>query len=110
MKTNDALLILFLLSAPITFECNKWKQKNVEKNVKVEKKESHIEKLGYMFEDACFIDYLKIPSEHISGFKFYIVENVYAGMLLETRDRPKLIFLISELALKYNEILSSENK
>lgn len=59
--------------------------------------------------DSHIINYLKIPSEHINGFKFYLVENEQAASLLEIKDKTKLTFLMSELALKYNEILSSEN-
>ncbi|WP_244307340.1 carboxypeptidase-like regulatory domain-containing protein [Flavobacterium fluviatile] len=84
--------------------------KKLKKNVEVEKKERNVEKLGYLFEDTYFIDYLKIPSEYVRGFKFYIVESQYAGMLLEEKDKSKLTLLISELALKYKEIIAGETK
>ena len=84
--------------------------KKMKELIEVEKKENNIIQLGYLFEDAYFIDYLKIPSEHINGFKFYLVENEQAASLLEEKDKTKLTFLMSEMALKYNEILSGENK
>jgi hypothetical protein len=84
--------------------------KILKKNVEVEKKEAYFDKLCYLFEDAYFIDYLKIPSEHIRGFKFYMVENEYVKTLLERKDKPRLTTFMSELALKYNEIISIENK
>ena len=85
-------------------------KKILKKNVEVEKKESNIEKLGYMYEDAYFVDYLKIPIEHVRGFKFYMVEDAYVKALLKKKDKSKLTSFMSELALKYNEIILSENK
>nr|WP_294922656.1 carboxypeptidase-like regulatory domain-containing protein [uncultured Flavobacterium sp.] len=85
-------------------------KKRLKKNVEVEKKESYIEKIGYMYEDAYFVDYLKIPLEHVRGFKFYMVEDAYVKVLLEKKDKSKLTSFMSELALKYNEIILSENK
>ena len=84
--------------------------KKMKELIEVEKKENNIIQLGYLFEDAYFIDYLKIPSEHINGFKFYLVENEQVASLLEVKDKTKLTSFMSELALKYNEIILSENK
>ena len=84
--------------------------KKMKELIEVEKKENNIIQLGYLFEDAYFIDYLKIPSEHINGFKFYLVENEEVASLVEVKDKTKLTSFMSELALKYNEIILSENK
>lgn len=84
--------------------------KILKKNVDVEKKENSIEQLGYLFEDSYYMDYLKIPSGHVNGFKVYIVENEYARTLLEKKDKSKLAVCMNELALKYNDIILSENK
>ena len=84
--------------------------KKMKELIEVEKKENNIIQLGYLFEDAYFIDYLKIPSEHINGFKFYLVENEEVASLVEVKDKTKLTFLMNEMALKYNEIILSEDK
>ena len=84
--------------------------KKMKEIIEVEKKENNIIQLGYLFEDAYFIDYLKIPSEHINGFKFYLVENEEVASLVEVKDKTKLTFLMNEMALKYNEIILSEDK
>lgn len=84
--------------------------KILKKNVEIEKKESDVEKIGYMFEDLYFVNYLKIPSEHVRGFKFFMVENEYVRMLLEKKEKNKLAVYMSELALKFNDIILSENK
>lgn len=82
----------------------------LKKNVQIEKKETSFEQLGYLFQDVYFVDHLKIPSEYIGGFKFYLVENKEIMLLLKDKEKVKLEFLIGELALKYNEIILSENK
>lgn len=84
--------------------------KKLKTNVEIEKKEHHIEQLGYLFEEEYYVDYLKIPREYVRGFKFYIVEDQYAGTLLEEKNKSKLALLMSELALKYKEIIASEAK
>ncbi|MDQ5928636.1 MAG: carboxypeptidase-like regulatory protein [Bacteroidota bacterium] len=84
--------------------------KKLKANVEVEKKEYNIEQLGYLFEEGYYIDYLKIPEEYVRGFKFYIVENEYAATLLKEKNKSKLALLMSELALKYKEIIAGEAK
>ena len=82
--------------------------KILKKNVEVETKESYILHLGYLYEDAYFVENLKIPSDYVEGFKFYIVENEYAIILLKTKNKPKLSSLLNELSLRYNEIIQLE--
>lgn len=84
--------------------------KKLKVNVEIEKKEHHIEQLGYLFEEEYYVNYLKIPPEYVRGFKFYIVEDQYAGTILEEKNKSKLALLMSELALKYKEIIASEAK
>ncbi|TDO97665.1 hypothetical protein EV145_10918 [Flavobacterium sp. 245] len=84
--------------------------KRLKELVAVERKEMNIEQLGNLFEDAYFIDYLKIPSEYVLGFKFYFVESQDIGVLLLEKNKSKITPLMAELALKYKEIIASEIK
>lgn len=84
--------------------------KKLKELVALEQKEQNIEKLGVLFADAYFVDYLKIPAEHVDGFKFYVVENETAGLLLKLNDKSKTNALLREMALKFNEIHAFENK
>lgn len=84
--------------------------KRLKKDLEVEKKEFALDQLDAMFEEVYFIDHLKISSEHIKGFKFYLVEIKEVIVLLKQKEKVKLELLMSELALKYNEIILSENK
>lgn len=84
--------------------------KNLKKNIEVEKKEASIVQLGYIFEQAYFVDRLGVSSEYVAGFKYYLVENEEVVSLLRNKEKSKLEFLINELALKYKEIIASELK
>lgn len=84
--------------------------KKLKELVEIERKEMNIVQLGYLFEDAYFTDYLKIPSEYVLGFKFYFVERQDVSLLLTEKDKTKLTPLLAESALKYNEIISGETK
>lgn len=84
--------------------------KKLKELVEIERKEMNIVQLGYLFEDAYFTDYLKIPSEYVLGFKFYFVESHDVSLLLTEKDKTKLTPLLAESALKYNEIISGETK
>lgn len=84
--------------------------KNLKKNIEVEKKEVSIVQLGYLFEQAYFVDRLGVSSEYVTGFKYYLVENEEVVSLLRSKEKSKLEFLINELAVKYKEIIASELK
>lgn len=84
--------------------------KKLKELVEVERKEMNIEQLSNLFEDAYFVDYLKIPAEYVLGFKFYFVESQNLNTLLTEGNKSKLALLMAESALKYNDIISSEDK
>lgn len=84
--------------------------KNLKKNIEIEKKEISIVQLGYLFEQAYFVDRLGVSSEYVTDFKYYLVENEEVVSLLRSKEKSKLEFLINELAVKYKEIIASELK
>jgi hypothetical protein len=51
---------------------------------------------------------LKIPAEYVKGFQYYSIENEPLVAVLKTKNKTTT-FLIGELALKYKEIIASEN-
>lgn len=70
-----------------------------------EKKEMLLTKISYLFEDDFFIHKLKIPSEYVQGFKYYIVENDKVVSAINAKNKTLATFLIGELAVKYLELL-----
>ncbi|MDD2820595.1 MAG: carboxypeptidase-like regulatory domain-containing protein [Flavobacterium sp.] len=86
------------------------KSKKLKKEIEVEKKESYLKQLDNLFDLDFFVKELKIPSEHVKGFEYYIVDNEKFTTILKSNNKTMTSFLISELAIKYNEIIASENK
>ncbi|TDE54179.1 hypothetical protein [Flavobacterium sp. GT3P67] len=83
--------------------------KMLKKEVEVEKKESYLRQLENMFTIDYFVSKLKIPSEYVKGFEYYIVENERFVTILKSKNVTMTTFLIGELATKYKEIIASEN-
>jgi hypothetical protein len=84
--------------------------KMLKKEIEVEKKESYLKQLDNLFDMDYFVNKLKIPSEYVKGFEYYVVENERFTTILKSNNKTMTAFLIGELAAKYNEIIASENK
>ncbi len=82
----------------------------LKKEIEVEKKESYLKQLDNLFDIDYFVNKLKIPSEYVNGFEYYVVENEKFTTILKSNNKTMTSFLIGELATKYNEIIASENK
>jgi hypothetical protein len=77
--------------------------KMLKKEVAIERKESLMAKLEYLFEDKYYIETLKIPEEHIKGFQYYCVEDVDFANAIKSKNKTMSMFLIVGLAYKYNK-------
>jgi len=62
------------------------------------------------FEDEFYVNSLKIPLDYVKGFKYYIVDNDNFLTILKSKNKTKIEFKMGELAIKYNEIISSANE
>lgn len=80
----------------------------LKKELEIEKKELLLKQLNYTFDENYFINRLKIPSEHIKGFGYYIVENEKFTTALKSKNKAMTKFLIGELAIEYNEMISNK--
>ncbi|OAB28000.1 hypothetical protein SAMN05444395_103181 [Flavobacterium fryxellicola] len=83
--------------------------KMLKKEVEVEKKEMYLRQLENLFTIDYFIYKLKIPSEYVKGFQYYSVENEQFVAVLKSKNGTMATFLLGELALKYKQIIASEN-
>jgi len=75
----------------------------LKKNVEIEKKETLLKKMEYMFEDKYYIKTLKIPEELIRGFQYYCVEDSRFVESLNHKNKSMTMFIMTNLALVYNE-------
>lgn len=84
--------------------------KQLKANVEIEKKEKNLLKLGYLFDDVYFVQKLQIREENVNEFKLFVIENAEFCNVLNSKNKTSAEFLLGELAAKYKEIISSENK
>ena len=80
----------------------------LKKELEVEKKELLLVKVDALFEEDYYVNTLKIPSEYIKGFQYYIVENENFASVVNSKNKTKINFLMVELAVEYNKIRLSE--
>lgn len=80
----------------------------LKKELEVEKKLSSMQIVENMFNEDYFKKTLKIPSEYIKGFEYYIVENKRFTAVLKTKNKTNIEFLMIELAENYNKMISGE--
>lgn len=82
--------------------------KMLKKELEVEEKLSFISKIENMFDEDYFKNVLKIPTEYIKGFQYYVVENERFTNVLKSQNKTSIEFLMGELAEKYKELISGE--
>lgn len=71
-----------------------------------EKKESLMEKIGYLYSEEDIIAKLNIPLDYVQGFIFYIVENKYFAKAVAEKNTEMAKFLMTGLADKYRSLLN----
>ena len=76
----------------------------LEKELKVEGKETLLAKVEVLYEDKYYIETLKIPSEYIRDFQYYLIEDAGFKAALKAKNRTMMLFLITKLAVNYNGI------
>ena len=76
----------------------------LKKEVAVERKERLLDKVGILYEDKYYIETLKIPEIYIDDFQRYIIEDKEFTTALKVKNRTKMLFLVSKLAVNYNAI------
>lgn len=81
-----------------------------KKLIELENKVSLLEKTELFFEDEYYVNTLKIPTEYVKGFKYYIVEDEKFATILKSKNKTQIEFAMVSLAERYNEIIASENK
>lgn len=84
--------------------------KMLKKDVKTERKERFLAKVGSMYNTEYFTDRLRIPSDYVEGFKYYIVDDINFTTALESEKKPRIDLEITQLAQKYNELIALESK
>lgn len=77
-------------------------------NLLIERKEQLLMKLAAAFNDNFYTKTLKIPSDNIKGFQYYLIENSKFVQCFNSKNKIMLNFLLCDLAMKYTNILKNE--
>ena len=84
--------------------------KGLKQELEVEKKEGYLVLLNDMFDNNYFHETLKTPELYIEGFKYYIVEEAGVVSPLLTNNKEQTSFILTKLAIEFNEFLKDEEK
>lgn len=82
--------------------------KSIKKMIEVKKKSSLLNQIEFLFEEEYYTKKLNIPKEYIKGFQYYCVEDEKNISILKSKNKTNIEFLMTKLALEYNEIILCE--
>ena len=77
----------------------------LKKELEIERKELTIKKIEDNFEEKYFIETLKISSDYVKAFLFYISDNEELRTALAAKDKVQIDFVFAKLASEYNTLL-----
>lgn len=80
----------------------------LQKELINERKEFAIKKISDWFDDAYFTEKLKIPSDYIEAFKYFLVEDEKFMTSVRNKNKTLASFLIGEVAVKYLKVLNEK--
>jgi hypothetical protein len=72
------------------------------------KKEMYMEKIDNIYTEEELVTECNIPKEYARGFVYYAVENAKLTAALKAKDTGGAKLLLSDLALKYRELIQDE--
>jgi hypothetical protein len=82
--------------------------KELKRNLEIEKKEMLIEKIRNQFEKDYFVTTLQIPENYIDGFLYYISEDKKLHEILNSNDKYTKMFKLADLAVAYLKTIQPE--
>jgi hypothetical protein len=80
---------------------------SLKKQLQVERNEKNLAKVSYLYEDDYYIQKLKINSELIKAFQFFVVEDKKLVSYLKSKNKSLIKFRMVELAQEFNKLQKS---
>ena len=80
----------------------------LKKELALEKNGVVMQKITNWFEDSYFIEKLKIPSDYVNGFKYFIVDDKNLVNAVNARNKTLTTFIMGNLAEKYLKLLNEK--
>lgn len=82
--------------------------KSLKKVREVEKSETAMASISALYPDDHIVAEFNIPAEYVKGFLFYAAENIHIAKALKDNNTELAKKFISQLALKYLNLLNDE--
>ena len=80
----------------------------LQQNLLTEKKEFLLKKIYTLYDDKYFTETLKIPSDYIKGFQYYITEDQKFVAAMNNNNKTMATFLMTELSVEYLQIIKEK--
>jgi hypothetical protein len=77
----------------------------LKKELIVERQELTMKKIQDQFENSFFVEKLKIPSDYVLGFQYYVSDNEELRKVLTEKNKEKIEFILAKLATDYITLL-----
>lgn len=84
--------------------------KRLKEEIQIEKKELYLSKLEGLYGEDFYTEKLKIDSDYVDGFKYYILENDAFVAVLNKSNETQISFLMGQLSVEYNNLISNGEK
>lgn len=82
----------------------------LKKELLIEKEERLMYRLSAIFEDEFYTENLKIPSEYIKEFQYYVINDANLIMQLKAKNNVMVAFVLGELSEKFKMDFFPEKK
>ncbi len=79
----------------------------LKKEVQIEVKEKRLEKLMYLYKEEYFNQTLKVPSEYVGGFQYYVIHDEEAMGYMKAGQKTALEFRMAALATEFLNFLET---
>ncbi len=80
----------------------------LKKEVLIERKEFLLKKITDQFKDDYFTDTLKIPTDYVKGFHYYLIENTEFVAALNDKNKTMATFIMNRLAVDFLQLLNEK--
>ncbi|WP_035677085.1 hypothetical protein [Flavobacterium limnosediminis] len=81
----------------------------LKKEIKIERSELLQKKLSALFDEAYFVDELKIPPSQLNGFYVFAAENEALADIVKQKNKPLIQLELVKLGYEYLKRISDEN-
>lgn len=81
----------------------------LKKELLVERRELLMAKISDLYEDAFYINKLKVNKEYIKGFQLFLIDSPDFVKALKDNNKTMISFLIGKLAVDYNIRINDKN-